>query len=727
MNAKEASRRDLIIGVSTVLYFCYVVLGAVSKEIHEKMFMLVFDQEVYNTFFFPAFLEYHNIFRVHVLAAGVWLVTGALQFTQRKRGSLHRRAGYVYILASFVKGVTAGGLCVKSHSLGFARYPMLLSTVWDVISLMVAWRMILLGEIARHRKWMQRNFVVGFGSVVARILGAAWALVELLCTWTMPIPALASVERYRFMNDVVLLIGFVGGPIAFEVYLRQQPRPLKSGGQEEKASDASSADEEVKSRAAKGSSDTSVFIVMALLGVTAVWLKKEVASEDGTLPVDMQKLQELWRNSTTALISLAGDLPPQAPWVMLAAIVVSYFSWFQFSKVLKPTVEGNPYAAGTYRRRQLDQIRKNSKQFPPPFPNGWYRVCNSDDVARGEVIPVTMCGQELVVFRGKQDDKVGVLHAFCPHLGTHMGHGGWVRGNDLVCPYHHWSFTCEGMNTDIPYCSSLKAPRPEDRATPKRVNAKHYAVRERLGMVLIWMHAEGDPPSYEMDYLDELDAPDTEYRFVARAQFENFKMHIMEPSQNTADWYHFQTVHKWMGQSDSDNFKLLQMGHSIKCQYGTQGDKVDHEGKVIPDGLLILEEKVASLKLFGLIKFPDWFTSCLTSYIYISTPGIIKFVVQFPILGKWRGIMTLSPDEPFSQRMQYQAYASKGTFPWPLARILQYLIMRTVEQDRLVWEHKSHVAPRNLVAGDGPFAAFGKWWDQFYSENSATWGQSLEW
>eukprot|EP00854_Cymbomonas_tetramitiformis_P001169 gene1169-1738_t len=483
----------------------------------------------------------------------------------------------------------------------------------------------------------------------------------------MPIPALASVERYRFMNDVVLLIGFVGGPIAFEGdppsyemdYLDELDAPdteyrfvaraqfenFKMHIMEPSQNTADCADEEVKSRAAKGSSDTSVFIVMALLGVTAVWLKKEVASEDGTLPVDMQKLQELWRNSTTALISLAGDLPPQAPWVMLAAIVVSYFSWFQFSKVLKPTVEGNPYAAGTYRRRQLDQIRKNSKQFPPPFPNGWYRVCNSDDVARGEVIPVTMCGQELVVFRGKQDDKVGVLHAFCPHLGTHMGHGGWVRGNDLVCPYHHWSFTCEGMNTDIPYCSR----------------------------------------------------------------------------------YHFQTVHKWMGQSDSDNFKLLQMGHSIKCQYGTQGDKVDHEGKVIPDGLLILEEKVASLKLFGLIKFPDWFTSCLTSYIYISTPGIIKFVVQFPILGKWRGIMTLSPDEPFSQRMQYQAYASKGTFPWPLARILQYLIMRTVEQDRLVWEHKSHVAPRNLVAGDGPFAAFGKWWDQFYSENSATWGQSLEW
>ena len=33
-------------------------------------------------------------------------------------------------------------------------------------------------------------------------------------------------------------------------------------------------------------------------------------------------------------------------------------------------------------------------------------------------------------------------------------------------------------------------------------------------------------------------------------------------------------------------------------------------------------------------------------------------------------------------------------------------------QDRKVWEHKLHVAPRNLVAGDGPFAAYGRWLDQ---------------
>ena len=38
------------------------------------------------------------------------------------------------------------------------------------------------------------------------------------------------------------------------------------------------------------------------------------------------------------------------------------------------------------------------------------------------------------------------------------------------------------------------------------------------------------------------------------------------------------------------------------------------------------------------------------------------------------------------------------------------------------------IAPRNLVAGDGPFAAFGTWIKQFYSEKSVSWGDlSLEW
>ena len=38
------------------------------------------------------------------------------------------------------------------------------------------------------------------------------------------------------------------------------------------------------------------------------------------------------------------------------------------------------------------------------------------------------------------------------------------------------------------------------------------------------------------------------------------------------------------------------------------------------------------------------------------------------------------------------------------------------------------IAPRNLVAGDGPFAAYGTWLKQFFSASSTKWDEpSLDW
>ena len=36
-----------------------------------------------------------------------------------------------------------------------------------------------------------------------------------------------------------------------------------------------------------------------------------------------------------------------------------------------------------------------------------------------------------------------------------------------------------------------------------------------------------------------------------------------------------------------------------------------------------------------------------------------------------------------------------------------------------------HVAPRNIVPGDGPFAGFNRWLKDFYSESSLGWDSLL--
>ena len=52
------------------------------------------------------------------------------------------------------------------------------------------------------------------------------------------------------------------------------------------------------------------------------------------------------------------------------------------------------------------------------------------------------------------DGVVGVLDAFCPHLGAHLGMGGTVEGNALRCPFHGWEFATSGACTAIPYATT---------------------------------------------------------------------------------------------------------------------------------------------------------------------------------------------------------------------------------------------------------------------------------
>ena len=207
----------------------------------------------------------------------------------------------------------------------------------------------------------------------------------------------------------------------------------------------------------------------------------------------------------------------------------------------------------------------------------------------------------MVAFRG-EDGKAGVLHAFCPHLGTHLGHGGTVAGNHLVCPYHSWEFTADGTNKCIPYCS-------KDMTGSKRVNAQAYEVRERLVIVFVWYHAGNKAPEYELTILDEVEGP--EFRHIISEDVGTWGVHVMEPSHNSADWYHFHTVHKWMGQDDTEVFKFLKIKQHMNVRYGTEKK---YAGKIEPT-VLELDEDIAELKLFGFVPLPHIFHSVLTTRV----------------------------------------------------------------------------------------------------------------
>ncbi|MCP4903564.1 MAG: Rieske 2Fe-2S domain-containing protein [bacterium] len=162
----------------------------------------------------------------------------------------------------------------------------------------------------------------------------------------------------------------------------------------------------------------------------------------------------------------------------------------------------------------------------PPYPRGWFAVSASTELARSEVQHHHYFGQELVLFR-TEDGTAALFDAHCPHLGAHFGHGGRVEGNDLVCPFHGWSFGVDGACRSMPYGKRI----------PKTAQARRWPLREKYGVILAWHCPKGSEPDWEMPEFD-----DSNWTACISKRWE-IAGHPQEVCENQADYGHFIFVH----------------------------------------------------------------------------------------------------------------------------------------------------------------------------------------
>mmetsp|Transcript_1020 Transcript_1020/g.2201 ORF Transcript_1020/g.2201 Transcript_1020/m.2201 type:complete len:420 (+) Transcript_1020:123-1382(+) len=367
-------------------------------------------------------------------------------------------------------------------------------------------------------------------------------------------------------------------------------------------------------------------------------------------------------------------------------------------------------------RRRLNRLRHAKGNFPPPFLNGWHFVAESREVVK-QAPPLTVqaFGEELVLFRDG-NGKVGALHAFCPHLGTHLG-GGHVDGNCLRCPYHSWSFDIEGIVRDVPYCP----PEKLKGVLNKNNSVRSYPVREIGCLIFVWYDAAGNDPWYELSMLDEIKDSEKFY-YAGSSPVEDWHMHLMEPSQNTTDSYHFLTTHQWFGQLPDPNRRTgwVYIEYETAVRTAVLKHK-DHDGSEISPETIIIDEDVKSASLFGKWSFPLCFINHTRGHARFQGPQVVRYRLENDLFGTIIVVQVWTPKEPFRQASRIFVWAAK---PWPrfLARGLMLGVKQTVEQDRDVWNHKIHCRPAKLVVGDPPFQAYNTWLTQFYNEDSVQWG-----
>ena len=79
--------------------------------------------------------------------------------------------------------------------------------------------------------------------------------------------------------------------------------------------------------------------------------------------------------------------------------------------------------------------------------NEWHVVYRSHSLSEGDVRPIRLLGQDLVIWRSS--GKAVAWLDLCIHRGARLSLG-QVVDNELVCPYHGWRYNLEGTCTLIP-------------------------------------------------------------------------------------------------------------------------------------------------------------------------------------------------------------------------------------------------------------------------------------
>jgi phenylpropionate dioxygenase-like ring-hydroxylating dioxygenase large terminal subunit len=148
-----------------------------------------------------------------------------------------------------------------------------------------------------------------------------------------------------------------------------------------------------------------------------------------------------------------------------------------------------------------------------PLRDLWYMAALSRDVREGRAVRVMLLGEPVLIGRLRNGHPFA-LRDICPHRGVPLSFGRVLADNTLECAYHGWRFDADGTCAAIP---SLVDGQNFDTA---RIRVRSYALRERNGLIWIYMPAEGhegDPPRIEPPSVQSrsADAP----RFVERQMF----------------------------------------------------------------------------------------------------------------------------------------------------------------------------------------------------------------
>ncbi len=158
--------------------------------------------------------------------------------------------------------------------------------------------------------------------------------------------------------------------------------------------------------------------------------------------------------------------------------------------------------------------------------NDWHVIAFSKDVPQGKVVPATLLGEDLILWRDSSG-KVHVWKDLCIHRGARLSKG-WIAGDTVVCPYHGWRY--DGS------AKCVLVPAAPDQPPPLKARAFPHLSEERYGM--IW--ASLGEPAHTVPTFPEWE--DSAFRKFNAGPYY-FKANGFRSVENFIDATHFPFVH----------------------------------------------------------------------------------------------------------------------------------------------------------------------------------------
>jgi vanillate O-demethylase monooxygenase subunit len=186
--------------------------------------------------------------------------------------------------------------------------------------------------------------------------------------------------------------------------------------------------------------------------------------------------------------------------------------------------------------------------------NAWYAVMWSEGLENGQLIPRTVLGRPLVLFR-RESGEIAAISDLCPHKFVPLHKGKLLPGDRVQCGYHGIEIHADG--------DCVRNPHGNERIPPN-CKVRSYPVRDKHTVLWVWMGTDAPDESQIPDYsfMDE----GAGYE-VTRRDFLRINANYRMVADNLMDLSHSPFLHDGViggPETIKADIQVEQVGTSVK-------------------------------------------------------------------------------------------------------------------------------------------------------------------